>query len=56
MVQIKRGFTVKEVNDYKITTVRREREKNGKKIVEKLKKSKPYDYRLCRKTYPKQRT
>lgn len=38
MVQIKRGFTVKEVNDYKITTVRREREKNGKKIVEKLKK------------------
>lgn len=38
MVQIKRGFTAKEVNDYKLTTVREEREENGKKIVEKLKK------------------
>lgn len=38
MVQIKRGFTVKEVNDYKLTTVRKEREENGKKIIYKLKK------------------
>lgn len=38
MVQIKRGFTAKEVNEYKLTTVRNEREENGKKIVHKLKK------------------
>lgn len=38
MVTIERGFPVKDVNDYKLVTERREREKDGKKLVEKLKK------------------
>ena len=37
MVTISRGFEVKDVNDYKIVTERREREENGKKFVEKFK-------------------
>lgn len=38
MVTIERGFPVKDVNDYELVTVRKEREKDGKKFVEKLKK------------------
>lgn len=38
MITINRGFEVKDVNDYKIVTERKERERDGKKIVEKLKK------------------
>lgn len=38
MITIERGFPVKDVNDYKLVTVRKEREKDGKKFVEKLKK------------------
>ena len=38
MVTIERGFPVTDVNNYKFVTVRKEREENGKKLVEKLKK------------------
>lgn len=38
MVTIKRGFSVKDVNNYKIVTERKTQEKNGKKFVSKIEK------------------
>lgn len=38
MVTIKRGFSVQDVNNYKIVTEKKTQEENGKKVVSKLKK------------------
>ena len=38
MVTIKRGFSVKDVNNYKIVTEKKTQEENGKRLVSKIEK------------------
>lgn len=56
MVTIERGFPVADVNNYKFVTERREREENGKKVVEKLKKIQYKNPRLLTIGYVKRMT